>query len=224
MRPKAHSPVGTRDSEGRLRRRGDRDASVAVALLGAAHPLSIVLRRLDTVVEQSVSVAAAQLVAGVLLYRGAPFAPALAIAAAVVQIVLALQMAVLVQSRRDRCRELIIGGESRLALRAVDVERRRLEDPRLLARLARTLDDMADTARRSLPRHPASRPLFDVRVIRAVEPQLREIAALLRTDAPCVRGAALVERVLTCGDSPLYGADAEPLRWELRRASYLLAR
>jgi hypothetical protein len=52
---------------------------------------------------------------------------------------------------------------------------------------------------------------------------LREIAGLLRADAPPLRGVALVERLTASGASPLHGADVESLREELRRARYPLA-
>jgi hypothetical protein len=200
------------------------DRSAAEALLGVAHPLVGLLRRSQTTVERMLAVAAVQLVACILLYGGAPSALPLAIAAAVVQIALGLRLAVLRQSKRDLCLELIIGGVGRLPLGAVEREWRRLEDPRHLARLARWLRDVVDLAGRPLARIPSSRPFFDVRVVRLVRPQLLELAGLLATNAPPLPGVALVERLMTSAVSPLYGADVEPLRQELRRARYLLTR
>lgn len=194
MRSHSHPPLGTRPPKRNLLGRAARDCSAAEALLGVTHPLVGLLRRSQTAVEQMLAVAAVQLVACVLLYRAAPFAPPLAIAAALVQIALGFRLVVLLQSRRDLCLELIIGGEDRLPLGAVELEWRRLEDPRHLARLARSLEDMVDTASRPLARIPSPRPLFNVGVVRLVGPQLREIAELLRTDVPPLRGVALVER------------------------------
>jgi hypothetical protein len=79
---------------------------------------------------------------------------------------------------------------------------------------------MVATAKRP-PALPAARPLTDVRVIRATAPELGQAASLLRSD-PGVRGVALVERLFTTLDTPLYGREVEPLRQELRPARYLL--
>jgi hypothetical protein len=65
-------------------------------------------------------------------------------------------------------------------------------------------------------------PLADRRLIRAVAPDLREAASLLRGD-PAVHGVALVEWLLTSPATPLYGSEVEPLRAELRRARYLIS-
>jgi hypothetical protein len=224
MRSPSHPPLGTRPPKCSVLARPGRDCSAAEALLGATHPLVGVLRRSQTALEQTLTSAGVQLVACVLFLCGVPCAPPLAIAAAVVEIALGLRLAVLLQTRRDLCLELIIGGAGRLPLGAVEREWRRVEDPRHLVRLARSLEQMVDTAERPPARIPSSRPLFDVRVIRLVGPQLREIAGLLRTDAPPLRGVALVERLMASGLSPLYGGDVEPLREELGRARFLLAR
>lgn len=224
MRSPSHPPFRTHLPKSNLLGGAAGDCSAAEALLGVAHPLVGLLRRSQTTVERMLAVAAVQLVACILLYGGVPSALPLAIAAAVVQIALGLRLAVLRQSRRDLCLELIIGGVSRLPLGAVEREWRRLEDPRHLARLARSLRDVVDLAGRPLARIPSSRPLFDVRVVRLVRPQLLELAGLLATNAPPLPGVALVQRLMTSAVSPLYGADVEPLRQELRRARYLLTR
>lgn len=54
-------------------------------------------------------------------------------------------------------------------------------------------------------------------------PELRRIASLLRRDGTSLQGVAAAELLLTGAATPLYGSDVEPLRQELRRASYLLA-
>jgi hypothetical protein len=59
-------------------------------------------------------------------------------------------------------------------------------------------------------------------VLAAVEPQLRDLARLLRTDAAGVRGIALLDRLVTSGTSPLYGTRVAPLRDELGRIRYFL--
>jgi hypothetical protein len=65
-------------------------------------------------------------------------------------------------------------------------------------------------------------PLFSVGVIRAVAPQLRQVATLLRGEGAQVGGVAAVESLLTSPASCLYGFRVEPLRQELGRARYLL--
>jgi hypothetical protein len=62
-----------------------------------------------------------------------------------------------------------------------------------------------------------ARPVFNVRLVRELAPELREIAALLRLDTSSARGIVLSERLLTNGASPLYGAEIDDLNHELRR-------
>ena len=120
------------------------------------------------------------------------------------------------------CRELVIAGGGDVPLPSVRDLSRRLLDRRTQERLARSIDGVVRAAvrPRAFPGEP--RPLPDARVIRAAAPELRQVASLLR-DGPDVRGVALVEWLLSCSATPLYGFELEPLRRELWRARYLLA-
>ena len=198
------------------------ECTLAKALLGAGHPLVGLLRRSDTVLEQLVSVTAVQAAGLVFLSGELKFGLSLPLAALVVQVGLGCRLAALRARRRELCLELIMAGREALPLACVDRERRRLLDPVTGERLATSIDEIVNSASRPLPLHPAVRPIFYVRVIRRVAPELCEVASLLRGDAPRIRGVAAVEWLLTSPASPLYGADVEPLRQELGRVRYLL--
>jgi hypothetical protein len=62
-----------------------------------------------------------------------------------------------------------------------------------------------------------ARPVFNVRLVRQVAPELQEIAEFLRFVTGSARGVVLSERLLTSGASPLYGMEIDDLRSELRR-------
>jgi hypothetical protein len=190
--------------------------------LGAGHPLVGLLRQSDTLFEQLVSVTAVQAAGLVFLSGDLKFGLSLALAAVVVQLGLGCRLAAFGAGRRELCLELIVASRQALPLACVDRERRRLLDPRTWERLAKSIDEILNSASRPLSRHPAVRPIFHVRVIRRVAPELCQVASLLRGDAPCVRGVAAVEWLLTSPASPLYGVDVEPLREELGRVGYLL--
>jgi hypothetical protein len=194
---------------------------VAMRLLGASHPLAVLLHRWENAVEQALGVAALQAAGGALMCGGAPFGRSLALVATVVQIALGWRLALLGMARRDLCLELIIEGRGGVPLAAVEHERRRL-DPCRRARLARSIEELVELADRWPTRPAEPRPLFDSRLVRQVAPQLRETACLMRAGDPPAPGVALVERLVTSGTSPLYGSDVEQLRRELGRARYLL--
>ena len=63
---------------------------------------------------------------------------------------------------------------------------------------------------------------FSVQLVRPLAAELREIAALLRSDTAGVPGVALAERLLTFPASPLWGADSRGLAEELARIRFLL--
>lgn len=198
------------------------DRSAAEGLLGAGHPFVGALRRSETGFEQLVWVTGVQAAGVVFLFGNHGFGLFLAIAGLVVQAVVACRLAALRARRRELCLDLIIGGRQGLPLACLARESRRLLEPRTLERLATSVDEVVEIAARPLALHPANRPLFDVRVVRRVAPELRQIASLLRGAAPCPRGVAAVEWLPSSSATPLYGPEVEPLRQELGRARYLL--
>ena len=166
--------------------------------------------------------AALQVVGGVLLWVKAPFALALMVAAAVVQLALSMRLGVLRLHRRDLCRDLVIAGREQLPLVALGCELRRLRDPRHQARLARAVEELGAGADHNHHEPGPASPLYSRRVLAAVEPELRQVARSLRADGAGVRGVALLDRLITSGISPLYGGRVGPLRDELGRIRYLL--
>jgi hypothetical protein len=222
MRLPFHRPNAAHQGAGAVARAGH-ERSVAELVLGPAHPLVALLHQFDTAFEQAVSVTAVQAAGIVFLVGDHGFGLSLVLAAAVVQLGLGLRLASLRVSRRELCVELIIEGPRGLRLACVERECHRLLDPRKAAQLARSVQEIVETAAHQVPRVAAARPLFDVRVIRPVVPELRQIASLLRADRPSLHGVAAVERLLTSPATPLYGSEVESLRQELWQARYLLS-
>ena len=179
--------------------------------------------RVRATIEGIVAVAGVQFGALALWWVSPSYGRALAVGAGMVQMALGLRWASLHVHRRELCLELVIAGRERLPLAAVARERRRLDDPRRQAQLATSLEHLAAIAvQRRLPRE-RQRPIYNPRVLAAVEPQLRDVAARLRDGGVDLRGVALLDRLLTSGTSPLYGERACSLRDELARGRYLLA-
>ena len=222
MRLRHHRPSPAHRGAGALSQT-DSELSSAEALLGAGHPLVAVLRQFEPAYEQLIAVTAAQAAGVVFLLGHHEFGVSLALAAAVLQLALGCWLALLRMSRREACLELIVEGHRGLRLACFEQERRRLIDPRKARQLARSIEEVVRTAGHPVPRAARARPLFDVRVIRPVAPELRQIAALLRGDRPSLQGVAAVERLLTGPSTPFYGSEVEPLRHELRRVRYLLS-
>jgi hypothetical protein len=200
----------------------DDERSLAETWLGPSHPLVRSLGRSETALQQLVTVTAAQAAGLVWLLGGWRFAVSLAVGAGVAQFLLACRVALLRRLRHDLCVELIASEDPRLPLRCLDRTRARLLSEGARERLTRSLDDLVRTAHPKSATSLAVQPLADRRVIRAVAPEMRDVASLLRS-GPAVRGVALVEWLLTSPASPLYGREVEPLRQELSRARYHLA-
>ena len=220
MRPHFHRPSTARQPVA-AGERADSERLVAEALLGVGHPLVRLLARFETAYEQLVSVTAVQ-AAGLVFFAGdLVFGLSLAIAAVVLQVGVGFRFAVLRGARRDLCLELIVAGEATPRLACIERLCRHLLDRRRRELLARSIDEMVQSAVRPGRLPALARPLADVRVIRAAAPELGQVASLLRAD-PAVRGVALVEWLLTSPATPLSGGEVDPLRQELRRARYLL--
>jgi hypothetical protein len=185
--------------------------------------LVTVLGRCETAFEQVVAVTAVQASGTVFLLGNHEFGLSLVLGGVVVQFALGCRLAALRLSRRELCVELIVEGRQECPLACVRRECRRLREPRMARQLARSIDEVVQAATRPIPRAAAARPLFDVRTIRPVTPELRQIVSLLRDAHPPLQGVAAVERLLTSPATPLYGSKVEPLRQELCRARYLLS-
>jgi hypothetical protein len=195
----------------------------AAAILGADHPLVGLLRATRTTVDQAVAIAAAQAAGVGLLLTYHPWGLELLIAGTMAQLALGLRLLVLIETRHDVCRDLIIEDHAARGVLVLERERHRLAAANRRQRLAHSFEELAATAARPLPRVPASRPYFNVRVVRPFVGELREVGLLLRSDAASVRGVALAERLLTFPGSPLWGAEAVALTEELARIKSLLA-
>ena len=171
--------------------------------------------------EQSLVVAAVLSASIVALADGLPAALAFVIAAAVVQSALACTVAMLSRSRRAHVLDLIVEGRGDLPLHDVARQRRCLLDRGHQHQLAGWLDGIRREAAEPV-RTGRVRPIFSVRVILAVAPDLAALAAQLRSADTNLRGVAAVERLLIDGTSSLYGQDDTLLSEELHRIRYLL--
>jgi hypothetical protein len=189
-------------------------------LLGAAHPLVRVSRRVATL-EREALAAAAVLAASVGVGDDA-LASALRVSAAGVLLVSLVVVAVLMDERRRLALDLIVEGQEWLPVRAVVRQRDRLAGARAQARLAKSFECVFEEGLGLRRPAPAALPMVRPSVAAAVLAELAAITALLRSGRPGLRGVAFVERLLTDGDSPLYGEDASALRAELGRARFLL--
>ena len=190
--------------------------------LGDDHPFVRVLARTAVAVRQSLVVAVAILGAGAAWVEGLAFAIEATAAAALVEAVLLVRLANLRWLVRERACDLIIHGRADLPLDAVRRQRCRLLDRAHCDDLADWVERTSAAAERSLGSRYQPARFVSSRVIVAVAPELAEIAARLREDAPGVRGVALVERLLSEGGSALHGGSVSALRQELRRIRFML--
>lgn len=194
-----------------------RSTRTSAALLGEQHPLVRALDLLRVVTRQSLVVAIVIALGVVGIARHRPHAPTVVAAAAVVEFALAAAIALLVQLKRERARDLIIEGHEDLPLSALAAERKRLLDPAEQRRLARALERLLYAAENYDRLLIASRPPPGTRRLREVAPELREIAAHLRAQQVDVRGVARVTRLLTGCASPFYTGRIGDVQLDLER-------
>jgi len=230
MRPPTEPPSGTASDVGSdrpprrtLARRGEAGCRPAHSVLGPHHPLSHAIVTLQNCHRHSAVVGAILLVSGAAAIQGVPWAPAVTVSAAIVEIGFGIAAAFARQRRRDCALQLIVDGGEAVQVRAVQRERQRLSSLRARRRLADAIDEMIECAA-----HPpklclrGTRPLYSIRVLAAAAAELREITLLLRSGQPTIRGVALTERLITDGMSPLYGDEPNALREEVHRICRLM--
>jgi hypothetical protein len=193
-------------------------------ILGADHPLTRAYDSLEAVRRQLLVVATVLVCSVVDALAGAVWARPVAIAAGLVLAGTGGVALTLVGVRRERAVELIAEGRERIPVAVVQRQRARLAAPRTRLSLARTLETVIEeTLHPRLVSIPSARPSLNRRLIVALQDDIRRLARLLREDRVSTRGVAFSERLLTQGESPLYGRDVLALRGELRRAGMLLA-
>ncbi len=196
----------------------ERTAQSADTVLGRTHPLTQAINAVGCGARQWWTCAAVLTGAVIASVERHPWALAVAVSAGLVLLTLTIVMFALWQRVRDEVIRLIADGREELPISVVQRQRERLLRRRTKQVLARTLETMLRQAL-SPPRimTRGSRPLFSVRVIVSVAPELRAVISLLQPENASARGVALIERLIAYGDSPLYAREASVLRDELRR-------
>jgi hypothetical protein len=148
----------------------------------------------------------------------------LALSASVVFVVLTILAAAFRQREHDRAIDVILDGYEEIPIAAVRRQRRRLLSDRTRRTLARNFEHMIHQASAPQIQMRGARPLFHLRVVAKVSPDLYEVVRLLRTGHVPARGVARAERMITDGTSPLYGLEVDALREELHRVRRMLGR
>ena len=189
-------------------------------ILGPDHPLAAALSRVRLTAERVVAVTLTLAVGVAAVAGGAPLGPPLVLSASVVLLALLARLAGL-SVVRDRQALELIGSGGMVALPAVVRVHARLVDPEHRTQLAEAIDGMRTEAARPSRNCRRLGTLYTIRVIRANESELADIAALVRCGG-AVRGLARAEQLVTDGCSALYGESPEALRRELRCVRFLL--
>lgn len=197
---------------------GERTARSAGIVLGWGHPLTRGVDAVGCVSKQWLTCAALMVGAVIARIEGDVSAVAVALSAGLVLLTLTVVVLALRRRVRDEAIHLIAEGHEALPIAVVQRQRQPLLSPRTRDTFARTLEMMLRQALRP-PRimTRGARPLFSVLVIGSVAPDLRALISVLRTENASAKGVGLLERLITHGDSPLYGREAAVLREELRR-------
>jgi hypothetical protein len=197
------------------------EISLAESLLGRDDALVEALDRQAVAMAQLWAVIAVLVVSVVGVVADERALPLL-ITSAVVAIGFGCRTAMRTFDRRERVLDLVIGGRGDVPLAVVRRERARLLDPCRRETLAHSYESLGDEPSAS-GRVPCRASVVVAPIVVAkVRPELALIAALLRDDAPSVRGVAAAQRLICAGTSSLFGDDHEVLRQDLHRVAYLL--
>jgi hypothetical protein len=193
---------------------------VAASVLGADHPLSQAIERLNALRRQAATTAAAVGCGIVAVIQDVPGAEFALGAGAAVLVGLCIVALLQRQTRDERARDLIIEGREDLPLPEITTLSRTLSSARHRERLAGTLKRALDDAERWAPSSGILWPPWANCDLRCVAEPIRDIVVQVRADGAGVRGVALLDRLLA-GQSPA-ALDARELREELGRIRYLL--
>lgn len=172
---------------------GDEENAVRSAY-GPEHPLARAITRQRTVALQLVAtlIAVGFGVGGVV--EGTRDSRAVLGIAGAVGILLVLYAVSMRTSVRVGADLLIAEGREDDAVAVLAHERRRLASRALRERLASSLEHFLLDAERLLEIHPSFRPPYELRYLRFVAADVREVATLLRSDSAQIRGVAATAR------------------------------
>lgn len=198
------------------------EISLAESLLGREHALVRALDRQAVALAQLLAVIALLAVSAVGVAAGGRGALPVVVASALATIGFGCRAALRALDRRERVRDVIISGRGDLPLVVVERERRRLLDLRRRKTLAHSYESIGDEPSASGRVPCRACVIVSLNVVAKVRPELKLIAALLRDEAPCVRGVAAAERMISTGTASLFGCDDEILRQDLHRIAFLL--
>jgi hypothetical protein len=198
------------------------EISLAESLLGRDDALVKVLDRQAVAMAQLSAVIAVLVVSVVGVVADEPGALPLVIASAVGAIGFGCRAAMRTSYRRERVRDLIISGRGDVPLAVVQRECGLLLDACRRETLAHCYESLGDEPSASGRVACRASVIVAPILVAKVRPELALIAALLRDDAPAVRGVAAAQRLICAGTSSLFGDDHEVLRQDLHRVAYLL--
>jgi hypothetical protein len=184
--------------------------------LGPDHPIVQATEAVRYTGRQWLHVAAVLTGGAIARLEGHAWALSLTCAAATVLAILSVLLGAHHRCERDCAIAVILDGGERVAIGAVQRERRRLLSDRTRHGLARTIERILRQARdRRLLRFT---PIpFDAVVVTTVADELVDVVARLKSPGVSAREVALADRLIRYALSPLYGRDVDALREQLRR-------
>ena len=197
-------------------------SSAAVALLGAEHPLSRTLERIDAAGYQLLVAVGLLMGACVPLVTGGPGTLPVAVGAALGVLGLAGRLCILLDDRRRCVLDLLADGRSDVPLPLVEHAAGRLCSEHHRRQLIAAVDSVLDPRLR--PFQIVTYPWRFVHgdLVSSARSELRAIARDLEERDVSVRGIALLEQLMFDGISPLHGEDPRAARDALRRVRYRL--
>ena len=197
--------------------------SDARSVLGPNHPLTRSTELVHTLAVQAIATAPIAAIGAIAAADRQPWAATLLAVAVFVELIVLAILALSCELRRERVLRMIASNSEPLPLAEVGREERRLMNAGHRSALADRLERALDQARRWHQITVASRPPEGVKLLSAFASEVEEIADLLRTSVPNVRGVAVLKLCLIGGyGSALYAGDSEELQQQLWRMRYLL--
>ena len=167
--------------------------SDACSVLGPDHPLTRSTELVHTLAVQAIATAAIAALGAIAAADRQPWAAILLAVAVFVELIVLAILALSCELRRERVLGVIASHPELLPLAEVGREKRRLMNVGHRSALADRLGRALDQARSWHQISVASRPPEGVKLLSAFACEVEEVAELVRTPVPNVRGVAVLE-------------------------------